>query len=77
MKLMLALMQNDSMFGTTGLGKKSNNPGNIGNDDDGNMIFYPTMADGVAAVARQLARYKAKQAGKDTNFTGTGTLKSK
>jgi hypothetical protein len=60
MKLMIALMQNDSMFGTTGLGKKTNNPGNIANDDSGHKQYYPTMREGVRATARQLARYKAK-----------------
>jgi hypothetical protein len=61
MKLMIALMQNDSMFGTTGLGKKTNNPGNIANDDSGHKQYYPTMREGVRAVARQLARYKVAQ----------------
>lgn len=61
MKLMIALMQNDSMFGTTGLGKKTNNPGNIANNDAGNKQYYPTMREGVRAVARQLARYKIAQ----------------
>lgn len=60
MKLMIALMQNDSMFGTTGLGKKTNNPGNIANDDAGHKQYYPTMREGVRAVARQLSRYKSR-----------------
>ena len=58
MKLMLALMQNDSAFGTAGLGARTRNPGNIANRDDGHTHTYPSWEDGVRGVARWLAKNK-------------------
>lgn len=58
MKLMLALMQNDSAFGTAGLGSRTRNPGNIANRDDGHTHTYPSWEDGVRGVARWLANHK-------------------
>lgn len=78
MKLIMALMQNDSMFGTTGKGRKSNNPGNIGNNDSGDIIYYPTMREGVNAVARQLARFRATSTNETVpNGLGGKLVKSK
>lgn len=58
MKLMLALMQNDSAFGTAGLGARTHNPGNIANRDDGHTHDYGNWEDGVRGVARWLAKNK-------------------
>lgn len=57
--LLLAIMQNDSSMGTAGLGAKTRNPGNVGNDDDGNIRTYQTWASGVDAVAAWLAKNRA------------------
>jgi hypothetical protein len=59
-KLLIAMMQQDSSLGTAGLGKKTNNPANVGNDDDGNIRRYRTMREGVEAAAKLLAKYKVK-----------------
>ena len=58
MKLVLALMQNDSAFGTAGLGARTHNPGNIANRDDGHTHDYGNWEDGVRGVARWLAKNK-------------------
>lgn len=57
-KLLLAMMQQDSSMGTAGLGKKTNNPANVGNDDDGNIRRFKSMREGVDAAAALLAKYK-------------------
>lgn len=62
--LLLAIMQNDSLFGTKGLGAKTRNPGNVGNDDAGNIRRYKTWNDGVVAVAQWLAAHKVEAAEK-------------
>ena len=60
-RLMLAIMQNDSHFGTKGKGARTRNPGNYGNDDTGQMIHFKTWEAGVRAVAAWLADHKASQ----------------
>jgi hypothetical protein len=59
--MLIAMMQQDSSLGTTGLGAKTFNPGNVGNDDDGNTRNYGSWSAGVNAVAQWLS--KAKVAG--------------
>lgn len=59
--LMLALMDNDSKFGTLGKGARTFNPGNVGNDDEGNMKDYGDWQSGVNAVAKWLSRHKTKK----------------
>lgn len=59
-KMMIAVMQADSSIGTAGLGVKTNNPGNVGNDDAGNKVYYEALRDGVDAVARNLSKRKIK-----------------
>lgn len=54
--LILAIIQNDSNFGTAGKGARTRNPGNYGNDDAGNIVTFKTWQDGVDAVAGWLAR---------------------
>jgi hypothetical protein len=55
--LIMALIQNDTMYGTKGIGARLKNPGNIGNDDAGHTRAYSTWYDGVEAVAKWVARH--------------------
>lgn len=56
--LLLAIMQNDSLFGTLGVGARTNNPGNVGNTGTETRA-YPSWQDGVIAVAEWLSRHHA------------------
>lgn len=58
--LILAIMQADSSFGTAGKGKRTMNPGNVGNMDDGSTRYYPDWESGVNAVAEWLAKRKKR-----------------
>jgi hypothetical protein len=55
--MMLAIMQMDSHFGTKGLGARTKNPGNVGNDGK-RRRYYSSWQDGVHAVAHWIARKK-------------------
>lgn len=57
-KLLLSILQQDSSLGTKGLGKKTNNPGNVGNDDAGRIRRFKSMREGVMAAAALLAKMK-------------------
>ncbi len=57
-KLITAIIQNDSTFGTKGKAVRTNNPGNVGNDDAGNMRKYSSVDNGVMAVAHWLSNHK-------------------
>ena len=57
-RLMMAIMEQDSRFGTVGLAVSTTNPGNVGNDDDGNIRTYDSWQDGVTAVAEWLSRHR-------------------
>ena len=57
--MLLAIMQQDSTFGTKGKAVRTLNPGNVGNTDSGATQAFPTWRDGVFAVARNLAKRKA------------------
>lgn len=59
-RILLAEMQQDSGFGTTGVGAKTRNPGNVGNDDTGKKVTYSTWAAGVDALAKNLAMRKVE-----------------
>ena len=52
--LVLAIMQNDSSFGTAGVGARTNNPGNVGNTGTEERM-YPSWEEGVLAVAYWLS----------------------
>lgn len=54
--LVVALMQQDSSFGTKGKAISTRNPGNVGNTDDGSAQAYKTWRDGVFAVAQNLSK---------------------
>ncbi len=60
-RLLLAIMQNDSHFGTLGKGARTRNPGNYGNDDTGQLIHFKTWEDGVRAVAAWLSDHRSSQ----------------
>lgn len=55
--LLLAIMQNDSMFGTKGIGASTNNPGNIGNTGSATRSFG-SWGEGVTAVALWLSQHR-------------------
>jgi hypothetical protein len=57
-RLVMAIMQEDSGYGTQGLGARTMNPGNVANRDDGHTFTYPTWEDGVCGVARWLSKHK-------------------
>lgn len=54
-KMILAIMQQDSTFGTAGKAIRTKNPGNVGNDDTGKLVTYEDWSKGVLAVAKNLA----------------------
>ncbi len=58
-RLMMAIMELDSRFGTVGVGVATLNPGNVGNDDDGNTRTYDSWQAGVTAVAEWLHRHRS------------------
>lgn len=53
-RLMMALMEQDSRFGTVGVAVKTFNPGNIGNNDAGETKTFSSWEQGVSAVAKWL-----------------------
>ena len=57
-RLMMAIMEQDSSFGTAGLAVRTLNPGNVGNDDEGNTRTYESWQEGVTAVALWLNRHR-------------------
>lgn len=57
-RLMMAIMELDSRFGTVGIATTTLNPGNVGNDDDGNTRTYESWQEGVTAVAEWLSRHR-------------------
>jgi hypothetical protein len=57
-RLMMAIMEQDSSFGTAGVAVRTLNPGNVGNDDDGNTRTYKSWQEGVTAVAEWLSRHR-------------------
>ena len=65
-RLMMAIMELDSSFGTLGIAVNTLNPGNVGNDDDGNIRNYKTWQEGVSAVAEWLNRHRVIQAATTT-----------
>lgn len=50
-------MQNDSMFGTLGIGATTYNPGNIGNTGSATRSFG-SWDEGIAAVAEWLSQHR-------------------
>jgi hypothetical protein len=60
-RLMMAMMEQDSSFGTAGKAVRTLNPGNVGNDDEGNTRTYESWQKGVTAVAEWLNRHRSSQ----------------
>ncbi len=58
-EILVAMMQQDSNLGTAGKGAKTFNPGNVGNDDAGNVRNYGSWQAGVNAVGDWLAKHRA------------------
>jgi hypothetical protein len=56
-RLMLAIMELDSRFGTLGIAVSTNNPGNVGNTGTDTRT-YPSWEEGVNAVAEWLTRHR-------------------
>lgn len=56
--LMIALMRQDSQFGTKGKAVGTRNPGNVGNTTEGGTQRFKTWRDGVFAVAQNLSKRK-------------------
>jgi hypothetical protein len=57
LNLLIAIIQNDSSFGTLGVGARTFNPGNVGNTGYAERS-YSSWADGVDAVADWLNRHR-------------------
>lgn len=57
--LLMAIMQNDSMFGTKGVGATTFNPGNVGNTGSATRSFG-SWGEGVSAVAEWLSRHRVE-----------------
>lgn len=53
-RLMMAIMELDSRFGTAGVAVNTLNPGNVGNNDVGETHTYSSWDEGVEAVAKWL-----------------------
>ncbi len=60
-RLMMAIMEQDSRFGTIGIATSTLNPGNVGNDDSGNTRTYESWQEGVTAVAEWLSRHRGSE----------------
>ena len=60
-EMITAMMQQDSSLGTKGKGAKTFNPGNVGNDDAGNIRNYGSWQAGVDAVGKWLSNHKVTQ----------------
>lgn len=65
-RLMMAIMELDSRFGTAGIAISTLNPGNVGNDDDGNTRTYESWQEGVTAVAEWLSRHRVTKEATET-----------
>jgi len=70
-EMMVAIMQQDSSFGTAGKAVRTKNPGNVGNTDSGRTQTFGSWQAGVDAVAKNLAWRKttATQTAQDSNIS--------
>jgi hypothetical protein len=58
-EMLVAMMQQDSSLGTKGKGARTFNPGNVGNDDAGNIVNFGDWQSGVDAVGAWLNNHRA------------------
>jgi len=65
-EMLVAMMEQDSSLGTAGKGAKTFNPGNVGNDDAGNIRNYGDWQSGVNAVASWLSKNKVPKKEQDS-----------
>lgn len=73
-RLMLAIMELDSRFGTEGVGARTFNPGNVGNTGTAERM-YPSWDEGVDAVASWLNRHRRViEAASSTTSLQTNTV---
>lgn len=56
--LLTSVLAQESDFGTAGAGAKTQNPGNVGNTDNGGTHTYNSWQQGVNAAASELAKRK-------------------
>jgi len=64
-KMIYAIMMQDSSNGTAGKAKSTFNPGNVGNDDAGNIKNYGSWEKGVDAIGDWLAKHRVSAPSKD------------
>lgn len=57
-RLIMAIIEQDSSFATAGKAIRTLNPGNVGNNDDGDLRYYSSWQEGVTAVAEWLNRHR-------------------
>lgn len=62
-KLMAAILNNESAFGTLGAGANTFNPGNVGNTDNGTTVNMGSWQAGLDALAQNLAGRQIDTAG--------------
>lgn len=60
--VLTANVQQESQFGTAGVGAKTFNAGNIGNTDNGNTNTFSSWQDGLDANAKWLSKHRATDA---------------
>jgi len=58
-EMLVAMMAQDSSMGTAGKAVRTKNPGNVGNDDSGNLVSYANWEAGVDAVGNWLSKHKS------------------
>jgi hypothetical protein len=57
-RILMAQMKQDSTYMTAGKAVRTNNPGNVGNDDAGNLKYFSDPNQGIAGLADNLAKRK-------------------
>jgi len=69
-EMLVAMMQEDSSLGTQGKAVRTFNPGNVGNDDSGNLKNYGNWQSGVDAVGNWLSKHRDLRGGGDQMVNG-------
>ena len=73
-EMLIAMMQQDSSLGTAGKGARTHNPGNVGNNDSGNLVDYGNWQSGVDAVGNWLNNHRTTSS-QENNFNFSDTEK--